>query len=97
MFCVLQISSLSAGTASDYASMPLRVAAWVFFEATNALEAKTLKFLDWRGPAKAIKTIKTTSRGADMSQGRAVGKHIFGAIRNVAAHEPIDKGQDGPG
>jgi inorganic pyrophosphatase len=32
-----------------------------FFEATNALEAKTLKFLGWRGPAKAIKTIKKTS------------------------------------
>jgi inorganic pyrophosphatase len=33
-----------------------------FFEATNALETKTLKFLGWRGPAKAIKTIKKTSR-----------------------------------
>jgi inorganic pyrophosphatase len=33
-----------------------------FFLATNALEAKTLKFLGWRGPAKAIKTIKETSR-----------------------------------
>ncbi len=32
-----------------------------FFLATNALEAKTLKFLGWRGPAKAIKTIKKTS------------------------------------
>jgi inorganic pyrophosphatase len=32
-----------------------------FFEATNALEAKTLQFLGWRGPAKAIKTIKKTS------------------------------------
>ncbi|MGB9318384.1 MAG: inorganic diphosphatase [Pseudolabrys sp.] len=32
-----------------------------FFKATNALEAKTLKFLGWRGPAKAIKTIKKTS------------------------------------
>jgi inorganic pyrophosphatase len=32
-----------------------------FFEATNALEAKTLKFLGWRGPAKAIKTIRKTS------------------------------------
>jgi hypothetical protein len=32
-----------------------------FFVATNALEAKTLKFLGWRGPAKAIKTIKKTS------------------------------------
>ena len=32
-----------------------------FFVATNALEAKTLKFLGWRGPAKAIKTIKKAS------------------------------------
>ena len=32
-----------------------------FFEATNALEAKTLKFLGWRGPANAIKTIKKSS------------------------------------
>jgi inorganic pyrophosphatase len=32
-----------------------------FFEATNALEAKTLRFLGWRGPAKAIKTIKKVS------------------------------------
>jgi inorganic pyrophosphatase len=30
------------------------------FEATNALEAKTLNFLGWRGRAKAIKTIKKT-------------------------------------
>ena len=32
-----------------------------FFLATNALESKALKFLGWRGPAKAIKTIKKTS------------------------------------
>jgi inorganic pyrophosphatase len=32
-----------------------------FFEATNALESKTLEFLGWRGPAKAIKTIKKMS------------------------------------
>jgi inorganic pyrophosphatase len=32
-----------------------------FFEATNALEAKKLKFLGWRGPARAIKTIKKLS------------------------------------
>jgi inorganic pyrophosphatase len=32
-----------------------------FFEATNALEAKTLQFLGWRGPAKAVKTIKKVS------------------------------------
>ena len=29
-----------------------------FFEATDALETKKLQFLGWRGPAKAIKTIK---------------------------------------
>jgi inorganic pyrophosphatase len=33
-----------------------------FFDATNALEDKKLKFLGWRGPAKAIKTIKKHSR-----------------------------------
>src|SRR5258708_11822476 len=32
-----------------------------FFEATDALEAKTLKFLGWRGPTHAIKTIKRLS------------------------------------
>jgi inorganic pyrophosphatase len=29
-----------------------------FFEATDALESKKLQFLGWRGPARAIKTIK---------------------------------------
>jgi inorganic pyrophosphatase len=29
-----------------------------FFEATDALESKNLEFKGWRGPAKAIKTIK---------------------------------------
>jgi inorganic pyrophosphatase len=29
-----------------------------FFEATDALESKKLDFQGWRGPAKAIKTIK---------------------------------------
>jgi inorganic pyrophosphatase len=33
-----------------------------FFRATNALEDKELKFLGWRGPAHAIKTIKRLSR-----------------------------------
>jgi inorganic pyrophosphatase len=32
------------------------------FEATNALEDKELKFLGWRGPTKAIKTIKQLAR-----------------------------------
>jgi inorganic pyrophosphatase len=29
-----------------------------FFRATNALENKPLKFLGWRGPKHAIKTIR---------------------------------------
>jgi inorganic pyrophosphatase len=33
-----------------------------FFEATDALEAKKLQFQGWRGPAKAIKTIRRNSR-----------------------------------
>jgi inorganic pyrophosphatase len=33
-----------------------------FFEATDALEDKKLEFLGWRGPARAIKTIKRVSR-----------------------------------
>jgi len=32
-----------------------------FFQATNALEAKTLEFKGWRGPATAVKTIKKLS------------------------------------
>ncbi|WP_050401574.1 inorganic diphosphatase [Bradyrhizobium embrapense] len=33
-----------------------------FFRATNALENKQLKFLGWRGPRRAVKTIKRLSR-----------------------------------
>jgi inorganic pyrophosphatase len=33
-----------------------------FFRATNALEDKELEFLGWRGPARAVKTIKRLSR-----------------------------------
>lgn len=33
-----------------------------FFRATNALEDKQLEFLGWRGPARAIKTIKRLSQ-----------------------------------
>jgi inorganic pyrophosphatase len=29
-----------------------------FFEATNALEHKKLKFLGWQGPSKAVAAIK---------------------------------------
>ena len=32
-----------------------------FFEATDALENKKLKFLGWRGPTRAVKTIKRLS------------------------------------
>jgi inorganic pyrophosphatase len=32
-----------------------------FFRATNALESKELKFLGWRGPGHAVKTIKRLS------------------------------------
>jgi inorganic pyrophosphatase len=34
----------------------------LFFRATNALEDKELEFLGWRGPARAVKTIKRLSR-----------------------------------
>jgi inorganic pyrophosphatase len=33
-----------------------------FFEATDALEDKKLKFLGWHGPTRAIKTIKRLSQ-----------------------------------
>jgi inorganic pyrophosphatase len=33
-----------------------------FFRATNALEDKKLEFLGWRGPARAVKTIKRLCR-----------------------------------
>ena len=33
-----------------------------FFEATDALEDKTLKFLGWKGPSKAIEAIRKTSK-----------------------------------
>jgi inorganic pyrophosphatase len=32
-----------------------------FFRATNAIENKDLKFLGWRGPNRAAKTIKRLS------------------------------------
>ena len=32
-----------------------------FFEATDALEDKKLKFLGWRGPTHAVKSIKRLS------------------------------------
>lgn len=33
-----------------------------FLRTTNALENKELKFLDWRGPNRAVKTIKRLSK-----------------------------------
>jgi inorganic pyrophosphatase len=33
-----------------------------FFLATDALEDKKLKFLGWRGPARAIKTIQRLAK-----------------------------------
>jgi inorganic pyrophosphatase len=33
-----------------------------FFEATDALEDKTLTFLGWKGPSKAIEAIKKSSK-----------------------------------
>jgi inorganic pyrophosphatase len=33
-----------------------------FFQATDALEAKELRFLGWQGPRTAIKAIKKASR-----------------------------------
>ena len=33
-----------------------------FFEATDALEDKKLKFLGWRGPSKAIELIKRSEK-----------------------------------
>jgi inorganic pyrophosphatase len=33
-----------------------------FFEATDALETKTLKFLGWHGPQRAIKTIRKAAQ-----------------------------------
>ena len=41
-----------------------------FFEATDALESKKLQFLGWRGPARAIKTIKKSLR--DRKEGLCV-------------------------
>jgi inorganic pyrophosphatase len=34
-----------------------------FFQATDALEAKELKFLGWHGPARAVKAIRKVARG----------------------------------
>jgi inorganic pyrophosphatase len=51
------------GDLQDVRRLPARVIEELekFFEATNALEDKKLKFLGWRGPTHAIKTIKRLS------------------------------------
>jgi len=48
------------GTLHDIRRMPSRAIRELekFFEATDALEHKKLKFLGWRGPATAVKIIK---------------------------------------
>src|SRR5262249_17987431 len=47
------------GDLQDVRHMPARAIKELekFFEATDALEAKTLTFKGWRGPAAAVKTI----------------------------------------
>jgi Inorganic pyrophosphatase len=44
-----------------------------FFEATNALEAKKLKFLGWRGPSRAIKAIRTGRHEPSRLSGNCLG------------------------
>ena len=48
------------GDLQDIRRLPARAIGELekFFEATDALESKKLRFLGWRGPARAIKTIK---------------------------------------
>jgi inorganic pyrophosphatase len=62
-YFVLPDRSPFEGDLQDIRRLPSRAIEELekFFEATNALEANTLKFLGWRGPAKAIKTIKKSS------------------------------------
>jgi inorganic pyrophosphatase len=49
---------------TDIRSLPKRAVEEIekFFEATDASQDKTLNFLGWQGPAKAIKSIKKWSR-----------------------------------
>ena len=51
------------GDLQDVRRLPARATEELekFFEATDALEAKKLKFLGWYGPTHAIKTIKRLS------------------------------------
>jgi len=51
------------GDLQDVRHLPARAIGELekFFQATNALEAKTLEFKGWRGPATAVKTIKKLS------------------------------------
>ena len=52
------------GDLEDIRQLPKRARSELerFFEATNALEDKTLKFVGWDGPAKATEIIKKLSR-----------------------------------
>jgi inorganic pyrophosphatase len=52
------------GDLQDVRRLPARAVGELekFFEATDALEDKKLEFLGWRGPTRAIKTIKRFSR-----------------------------------
>jgi inorganic pyrophosphatase len=52
------------GDLQDIRRLPARAIAELekFFEATDALETKKLSFEGWRGPAKAIKTIRKLAR-----------------------------------
>ena len=49
---------------TDIRKLPKRAVAELeqFFEATDALEDKKLKFLGWRGPSKAIELIKRSEK-----------------------------------
>jgi inorganic pyrophosphatase len=52
------------GDLLDIRHLPKRAIAELekFFQATDALEPKELRFLGWRGPNRAVKTIKMASR-----------------------------------
>jgi inorganic pyrophosphatase len=52
------------GDLQDVRRLPARAVEELekFFEATDALEDKKLEFLGWRGPARAVKTIKRFSK-----------------------------------
>ena len=61
---VLPDRSPFEGDLRDIRHLPKRAIAELekFFETTDALEAKKLKFLGWHGPQKAIRAIKKASK-----------------------------------